>query len=293
MTDCAEVEQLRDLYVLGALPPDAFEEVETHLETCAECRDQVHRSWALAQLLRLGVPQVQPPAELGSRILGAAMAAGPGGAAADVARLEVPGGGGRWRIPPFASAFLSVPVQWRAAAALVPLIVGGWLAIEVVLLQRQVETTELALRRSWQNAQAAAEILGRGMEAGAPAVRVSGTEMAPAARGMLYYGATNYECVLVVDGLPRAAADRAYKLWLVSGEERVSGGTLYVGEDGRGMLVVKSPVPLGSLDRIDVTLEPHRDSAGPTGERYMWGRLKASSPPSGSAQVAAGPDLTG
>lgn len=80
--------------------------------------------------------------------------------------------------------------------------------------------------------------------------------------------------VLMVSGLPKLNKGEVYQLWLLSGSETVNGGTFYCEPDGSGMLVVKAPMPLLSVEGLRITVEPHGGSASPAGDRYMWGRME-------------------
>jgi hypothetical protein len=51
-------------YLLGALPDAERAAFEAHLETCAECRDEVDRLRPAAELLPRSVEQVEPPPSL-------------------------------------------------------------------------------------------------------------------------------------------------------------------------------------------------------------------------------------
>jgi anti-sigma factor RsiW len=308
MATCADIEELRDLYVLGGLPSDVAEDVEAHLEGCESCREKVAASWSAAQLMRLAVPQVNPPAQLGLRVLATAsaeriesaegrrphpnpLAEGEGASAFPSPTRGFEGGIVRLHERrPFGLLGSGQGSRWpwvASLAAVLPLALSGWLAFQVSSLrqqmdaserslQQQVEAGERVLRRTGDTAYAAIDMLGEGIARGAAMARVDGTEMAPSATGMLYYGWRTQEGVLVVSGLPPLDQDHVYQLWLVSGNTRMSGGTLYLKEDGRGMLVVKSPMPLTSVDAVGITNEPRGGSEQRTGQQYMWGRLRPS-----------------
>jgi hypothetical protein len=164
-----------------------------------------------------------------------------------------------------------------------PLVLAGWLAVQVTVLQGELDAlrnqaagSEQALQRTFQSSLVAAEILGKGIESGATMAKMQGTEMAPLADGMLYYFPTNQDAVLVVHGLPSLPGDRVYHVWLVSEGKRMSGGRLYLGLDGRGMCVVKSPMPLNGVEAVGITDEPREHGEEPVGQRYLWGQLKRS-----------------
>jgi hypothetical protein len=266
---CPEVEELIDLYVIGALPYGEAREVAAHLDGCPGCRALMERATEVAQLLGISVEQHEPSPALRSRIL--ALAHGGENATPAVTSASGP--------PAWWGAFLnwlspSHPVRMAAAFAVVPLVLSGWLAIQVMQLRSEVHSSETALATSWQTSQTAAEIMGKAMEHGGSMANLQGTEMAPDASGMLYYAASEGEAVLVVRGLPELSRGHVYQCWLMSGERRMNAGTFYRETDGRAMLVIKSPMPLESVEAVGVTEEPHGGSMEPRGERYVWGRLK-------------------
>ena len=262
---CAEVEELIELHVIGALPRAEGREIVAHLEGCPNCRRLETRARETAQLLRLGVEELEPSPALRSRIRALV------GATADVRRIHAR------RPSPWRSliAWLSpAPVRAAVAVALIPLLLSAWMAFQVVQLRSQVQATERALVNSWQTSQTAAEILGNALARGGAMAPVTGTDMAPEASGMLYYAPSEQEGVLVVRGLPELSRGSVYQCWLAKGDQRMNAGTLYRERDGRAMLVVKSPMPLDSLDAVGVTVEPQGESIEPRGQRYMWGRVR-------------------
>ena len=69
---CREVEDLAPAFVLGALEPSEMETVRNHLAACPEAHPEMAELGSAAASMLLAVPQVEPPAALGSRILEAA-----------------------------------------------------------------------------------------------------------------------------------------------------------------------------------------------------------------------------
>ena len=183
------------------------------------------------------------------------------------------------------------PFGWlAAAAALIPLMLAGWLAFqvsslqgEVASLQRRAQATEVVLqertqhaeqelRQGWKDAMVAAEIMRR---VPATASMIS-TEMAPQARGMIYYAPSDQRAVVMVDGLPSLPADRMYKVWLITGEKKMSGGDVYLAEDGKGMCLIESPMPLNGIETVRITSEPREGPAAPDSRGYLWAPLARS-----------------
>jgi hypothetical protein len=181
------------------------------------------------------------------------------------------------RSPPPAS------LGWLAAAALLPLVLAGWLAVQVAVLQGELDAlqsraagSEQALQRTFRSSLVAVELLGKGIQSGAAMAKMEGTEMAPTADGMLYYLPTNQEAVLVVHGLPSLPGDQVYRVWLVSQGKRMSGGRVYLDVDGKGMCVIRSPMPLDGVEAVGITNEPSDGGDESTGDRYLWGQLRRS-----------------
>ena len=60
-------------------------------------------------------------------------------------------------------------------------------------------------------------------------------------------------------GLPPCEDDRYYELWLVEGEERVSGGSFTVGPSGRVEVNMNAPDFAGSYSTVGITYEHDKD----------------------------------
>jgi anti-sigma-K factor RskA len=272
------IQQLADLYVLGALSLQEAEEVEAHLASCPLCEGEVSRAWEAGQLLRLAVPQVEPPDMLRYRILAAARAdLNPAPAVAAVPAPVVAGSSRRsW------FHWLSAP-RLAGALAIMPLLLSVWLTAQVLSMQRQVQDTQQALvdtqqalGRAAQNGLFVAEFLGKGIEKGTSVTPLVPTAGAPGASGNLYYLSSTNEGVLVVKGLLKENDDKVYQVWLMNQGRIHSGGTFYCDEAGRGMLVIRDGLPLQSAEMLRITKEPRGGSDQPHEPAYMWGRLRST-----------------
>jgi anti-sigma-K factor RskA len=100
-------------------------------------------------------------------------------------------------------------------------------------------------------------------------VAMLGTEVAPAATGMLVISEDGEYGTLVVDGLPALDPAHQYQLWLIRDGQRTSGGLFSVNPEGYGSLWVSSPEPLSSYPAFGITVEPVGGSTGPTGEKVL------------------------
>ncbi len=74
MTDHPELENSVAAYVLGALDSDEQDSVQTHLESCAGCRELARRLQRAADALPLAAQMVTPPPRLRANIMAAAAA---------------------------------------------------------------------------------------------------------------------------------------------------------------------------------------------------------------------------
>lgn len=277
--NCADVQSVREIYVVGALTPEECDEVELHVADCVVCRGEVEDAWQVARQLRLAVPQVGPPGALKNRLLREATTVGE-----EVSdRSRWPEGGPALRPATASGKIVVFPgdarrARWAwssAVAAALPLAAAVWLGYQATVLTQRVAETEIALQSSTRDARVVAELLGHQIQAGSQGMaRIDGTEMAPAASGMVYYGTAAREGIFVASGLPHLPRDQVYQVWLVQGRDRMNGGTFVLEEGGKGMVFIKSPMPLDSLDAIDVTMEPMGGSASPRGAAYMHGQVR-------------------
>jgi anti-sigma factor RsiW len=70
---CDQCEELLPDYLLRALDPEALSAVTEHLSTCERCRAQLVAYEAVLDQLGHALPQLEPPAELRSRLLAVAL----------------------------------------------------------------------------------------------------------------------------------------------------------------------------------------------------------------------------
>ena len=214
-------------------------------------------SWAkLAQ----AVPQQEPPAELGSRLLTAAVE-GPMLTAATSAPLR-PLRRPRW-------VFLLT-----AANVVLCLGVGWWtwhVQREATLVHQRWQDLQhhLALQRQAFSLITAPEVR--------PVVLRSPKAESPA-RGVLLLKPDDPDAVLIVQDLPPLQQDRAYQLWLGWGDrQRDNGGVFRVDAQGLWCDGPHYPTPLHNLPESRITEEPVGGSPGPTTSRVIGATLEGFS----------------
>ncbi len=227
---CQQVDELAAGYALGALTPEQRDEIDAHLETCAEHSMILREMRATVGVLHHGAPEREPPSTLKARIMAAARAdiEGGGPAPAPAAPIEFSRKSYGWQFP----------VPFGVAVAAVALLVAGLLAWNVVLQFSQPEDTEAF-------------------------VRYMGTEEIHA---FVYY--VEDVGVITASGMDPLPANRTYQAWAVIDGKPVSLGLLEIAEDGEGYILLDQHVT--EDEPVFVTIEPAGGSPAPTGAKVVW-----------------------
>jgi hypothetical protein len=248
---------------------------------CPVCRQRVAALTPAVEALALAVPGASPAPSLRQRVLDAVAAElGPArGVAARSApiplRGPMPGAPGRTWV------LTRIWPRVATVAALALLVLSGWLGLRNAELDAEVRAARTDLRatrdelRRVQEYERAIVIMQQAVQDGGAMVRVDGTENAPGARGVVYAPPQGRQGVLAVSGLPHHAGE-GYQLWLIRGDTRLNGGYFEPQPDGKCLVVVEAPMPLGEFDAFGITNEQRGGSPAPQGKRYMWGRGKGT-----------------
>ena len=218
-------------YALDCLDPEEKEMVAGHLAGCKSCQAELRTYLSVVDQLPLAASEHIPPPGLKQKILDQARLPAEQTQPAQPPRPVQSPGLLQW----FDSIFRSFsrPV-WGAISLLLILVlaVGNIMQYQQVQHLRSIAMPQFSM------------------------VRLAGTQVAPAASGMLVISSDGEFGTLVVDGMPALASGQQYTLWLMQNGKRTSGGTFMVLEDGYGALVVKSPQNLSLYDHFGVTIEP-------------------------------------
>jgi len=237
-----EILALIAAYALNSLDPDDTELVDRHLPACEICRAELDAYEAVVDVLPLGTPDAQPSSALKGRLMAnidhepASESVAP-----PIPVVQEPRFG--QRISEALESFFRGP-RWRPVAVL---IVIGLVVSNVILWQQLTAPDPNAWRR----------------------VRLTATEIAPEARGIIYISADGLNGTLIVDGLPQLGSKEQYQLWLIEDGERISGGVFSVDNDGYRGKQIESADPLQNYGAFGITIEPAGGSPGPTGERVL------------------------
>ena len=253
---CDHCEELLADYLLHALEPEAVQAMTEHLSTCTRCWAHLTASEAVLDHLAQGVPQRDPPGELGSRLLAAAVERTLSTASAPV--------------PQRSPRRLRGAVLLAAANVVFCLGMGWW--------TWHVQREAALVHQRWQEVQRHFAIQRQAFTLiTAPEARpvvLHSDKAESQARGILLLKPAEPHAVLIVQDLPPLQRDRAYQLWLGWGDrQRDNGGVFRVDEQGFGLIRIAAPRPFTAYQRVGITEEPAGGSPGPTSPRVIGATL--------------------
>jgi anti-sigma-K factor RskA len=247
------VDELIDLYALGALEPDEQNAVDAHLDECARCRAWMADARRVVALLPWTAEQQMPPSDLQGKV-----------------RRRIEGLQRQQRAPEQAHE------RVRTRRWLPPWLLGGSLAAACLALliflgiwnfqlQRQLASVSAELERSRQIERVL-------IRSGVRAVVLEPQPAAPKAWGTMMLNPTGNDAYLITYDLPVLPKNKTYQLWLQRGDARVNGGTFRVDEHGVATVQVRASEPMSTFTGCGVTIEPTGGSPGPTGDRVLRNR---------------------
>ncbi len=252
------VDDLIDLYALGALEPEEQATVDEHLDQCARCRARLDDAKQLVMLLAWTPDQHEPPPELRERTMRRIQ---------QVQQLEGSAEPSWWqRLNELLRGPASRLQLVAAALVLLALLLGG----RLIQLQQQLGTLQARLVEQEQEittprSQIAEQqrVVGILHSSGARLVSMVAQPAAPSAQGQMLVNPNSSEAYLVAT-LPPLPQDRVYQLWLVANGQRTSGGVFRPDEQGTASITVQAPRPLNQYQAAGITVEPAGGSPHPT-----------------------------
>jgi len=226
-----EMNDLYELYALGAIEPEEAGEIEAHLrEGCPECQDMLRRALAVTA----GFPAlggiVDPPPHLRDRVIGS------------IERLRT-------------SASTAWRIAYVALAASIALLAWSLTSYRTLRSDR----TQLArLESEHTRLEILIQLLTNPETRTAQA---STNENAPL--GRVFLGRDN-RFVFVGSRLPAINATQTFELWLVPAKGAPRPAGLFRGEDSHAVCLSSAPVDLENTAAIAVSIEPRSGSNAPT-----------------------------
>jgi anti-sigma-K factor RskA len=208
---------LCELYALGTLEGEERLEFERHLAGCADCKAGLAQAIELNEMIFGATPQVQPSPQLRSRIL-----AGFGQPAAKPHRA----------------------LNWALALALAASLVLGLAAWNKERDARLTAAVELSRLREIQ------QILQ------APTTKQVTFGPQPAAPHGSIFVHEKLGMILIAESLPPPPAGWTYESWVIPKDGAPVPMEPFRAPDGRGISLLRSPLPIDQLKAVAVSIEP-------------------------------------
>ena len=300
-----EYKQLLALEAVGGLDADERAQLEEHLPSCNECREELREMSDAAASLLYTVGPVQPSPELRAGILARVRAVDPSEVSVDPSEVVASSKAvdpseahGRAQTPAaprdlrtlLRGISLWQIFAWRpalgfgAAAAAAAVVLLGFTSLALWNRSQSLSAEVASLSNRLREAQS--EITGqreqlasaRNVEEllASPAVRVaelSGKQPAPQAHALLAYDRSTGRAVVMATGLPPCPEGHAYQLWLIADNKPLPGGTFKTDAQGRARMSDRLP-PNHTAPTFAVTLEREGGVPAPQGDVFLLGASK-------------------
>lgn len=243
--DCEALIDLIPDYAFGLTDPEQTQIVEANLSRCPGAAARLQEYQLLQEEMRATVPQIEPPAQLGARLMAAI---------AEPATKSVPA------VPVVSApaAMSAVPakprrtirVAWAVAAAAAIALV----ATNVYWLSRVADLTQSTnLLNTIISAQNNSPFVLTSTDA-LHWVRLANPEDSDTSAFMMW-NSESTTGLLYAHAFPDLQAGYKYHVWLTRPNERVFMGILQVDTDGNGALLFNSPEPINDFSWAWVTAE--------------------------------------
>jgi anti-sigma-K factor RskA len=244
-------EDLKDAYVLGALPEEERLSFEDYLAAHPERQAEVDELGAVAGLLAFSPPEQEPPPELRSRVM-------------EVVEAEPRRVGGRSTFARVGD-YLSLRSLALGAAAIIVIGLLSW----NVMLQGQVED----LQGQVQDAQGQVQDLQAQVEDAqdqqSPTIELEGSWAEQGATAEVASMQKN-QIILVARNMPSVPEDKTCQIWVIKGDVPKPSGLFQPDGNGTATPITNS---ITKADVIAVTVEPAGGSEQPTSDPVLLAEL--------------------
>jgi anti-sigma-K factor RskA len=231
-------DEVKDAYVLGALPEQERRELEEYLAAHPERQAEIDELGNVASLLALSPPEQEPSPELRRSIMAVVEAQRP------PARTR------SWLAG--VTELLSVRNLALGAAALLVIGLFSW----NMLLQGQVKDLQgqvASLQDSQQSRMVALAGTGAAQRAEAEVILLK-----------------DHKAVLMAEDMPRVPENKTYQIWVIEDDVPQPSGLFEADGDTVAAVVEK---PLDEDDVIAITIEPNGGSQQPTTDPMLTAKL--------------------
>ena len=245
-----------EIYALGALDGQELKEFESHLASgCSLCEAYIRETReTLAPLHKSLRPEV-PPLIVKSRV------------------LEQVTPQAMVRPRPEKPSWLNWNWWGIALGAVATAAVAFVLTSNLTRAQSELEKVKAQLAAAQGESAQKDELLKLLSSQDVRLIELKGLDAAPAAKAKLFWNAGARSGFLLTNSLPRTAADKAYELWGIAGNEPVPAGVFRVDDQGQARFRMPVLTQGKKFDKFAVTLEPSAGVEKPTGPMVLLGSL--------------------
>jgi anti-sigma-K factor RskA len=238
-------EELKDAYVLGALPEEERREFEEYLAEHPERQAEVDELGAVAGLLALSPQEHEPSSELRSRIMDAV---------------------GAEAVPPRAAGRRSWLTQVRELLGVRNLALGA-----AALLVIGLFSWSMLLRGEVQDLQGRVQSLQSQPQQsqGPQMIKLGGTGTEQGARAELVT-LEGDRAVLVAEDMPPVPEEKTYQIWVIEDDVPKPSGLF---EPKKEWVAVVVENPLDGADAVAVSVEPEGGSLEPTTDPMLVAKV--------------------
>jgi len=243
-------EELKEAYVLGALPKEDRREFEEYFAAHPGRQAEIEELSAVAGLLALSPQEQEPSPELRRRIMGAVRAE-----AVEAEAVHPRAGRRSW----LAGLREAVGIRDLALAAAAMLVIGlfSW----SMLLQGEVRDLQGRVQ-GLQNQPQGSQI--------PQMIALGGTGTKQGARAELVT-LEGDRAVLMAENMPPVPEGKTYQIWVIRGDTPQPSGLFEPKGDSIAAVVEK---PVEGADAVAVTVEPEGGSKEPTTDPMLVGEVK-------------------
>jgi anti-sigma-K factor RskA len=279
-----EIRELAALYALGALTQHEARSFEIHLHDCPVCKSELSRLEHAAAGIGLAAEEIETPEYVRDLLLArierepqvptSVASSSPNEPALnaiskiDESRSENIRRGSKldWGLRIFCIALVLLAlIKMQSMRLLID-------ALQTQLSASAAEVLKKQLEVQTKKPEDFAQILEVTGKTGMRIAWLVGQPTAPSAFGTFFWD-TEQHRYLLMGSFPPAPQGKAYQLWLVAPEKKVSAGLIKMNPNS--LTYTSAPIPEDSQDAtaVGITLEPESGSSTPTTRFYALGNF--------------------
>ena len=272
--NCENYRELLAASALTALDAADARALETHLESCADCRSEMREWEATAALLAFDAKPLEPSSQVREQLLARVRAEGRTDSLASD-RVSSDGSQGDGNVLTFARPPRKPLASFGSFGAIAAMIVFAALILGIILLWQKNRNIQSELvRLNAEVKQTRAELdyeraMGELLTSpDAHMAKLNGTNVAPGAHAMIAFDKSGH-AMLMAKGMPRAPEGMAYQLWFIKDNKKMPGKVFTPDAAGNGSLEDQIPAVARDAAVFAITLEPKSGVQFPTGSVYL------------------------